>query len=53
MGSKKCIFCKKTLIDEKIPVCPRCRRKGKDGAKGVGVFALTAGTFVVSKLRKK
>lgn len=30
---RRCIKCKKKLIDEIVPICPRCKLKGVDGAK--------------------
>lgn len=29
---KRCLFCGKRLIDEKIPICLRCKLKGRDTA---------------------
>ena len=48
---KRCLFCHKRIIDKKVPVCKRCRLKGKNGVeKGVGgVVALGAAALVVVK----
>lgn len=33
---RRCISCGKLLLDEKIPVCRRCRLEGRDKAGKVG-----------------
>ncbi len=33
---RRCIMCKKLLLNEKIPICIRCRLKAKDTAIRVG-----------------
>lgn len=44
---KRCLFCGKRLIDEKIPICLRCKLAGRDTAgkvtEIVGGIALVAG----------
>jgi len=37
---KRCLFCGKRLIDEKIPVCLRCKLKGRNNAGRVGEIAI-------------
>lgn len=39
---KKCLFCGKRLIDEKIPVCLRCKLEGRDIASKVTEVAVGA-----------
>lgn len=46
---KRCLVCKKILLDEKMPVCLRCKLQGRNAAgnvgKGiVGVALLISGT---------
>ena len=31
-----CLVCGKQLIDEKIPLCLRCKLEGRDKAKAIG-----------------
>ncbi len=42
---KRCVFCHKLLIDEKIPICKRCilegRNKVGEAAAVVGAVAFT------------
>ena len=33
---RRCLTCKKLLLDEKFPVCLRCRLQGRNGAGNVG-----------------
>lgn len=42
---KKCKVCKKALIDETLPICLRCRLKGKKGVTDFG--KRTAGIVAV------
>lgn len=37
---KRCLFCGKKLIDEKIPVCLRCKLKGRNNAGRAGEIAV-------------
>ena len=41
---KNCMFCKKALIDETVPICLRCRLKSKKNAIGV-IGCLGAGAL--------
>lgn len=43
---RRCIFCKKMLIDEKIPFCIRCKLKGCDKAKRFVGCGLVLGTTI-------
>lgn len=53
----KCLFCKKKLIDEKVPICLRCRQKAKSNVVkggsviGVGVTVLS-GIGRINKFKK-
>ena len=54
----KCLFCKKKLIDEKVPICLRCRQKAKSNVVkggsvviGVGVTVLS-GIGLINKFKK-
>lgn len=38
-SQKRCIKCKKILIDEKIPLCKRCRLEIRNTALKVGAVA--------------
>lgn len=33
---KRCLFCGKKLIDEKLPVCLRCKLKGRNYVEAAG-----------------
>lgn len=48
-NSKKCIFCKRSLTDEKLPVCHRCTQKVESGATVIGGIIVTA----VLEVKKK
>lgn len=50
---KRCKFCKKALIDEKIPICLRCRLTGKKKAAKpvVGIAAISAGVLSIHNNR--
>ena len=37
---RKCKTCGKRLIDEKLPICLRCRLKGRNNAGKVGEIAV-------------
>lgn len=49
---KNCKVCKKALIDETVPICLRCRLKGKKGvtdfgkAAGIGAFVIALGAAI-------
>lgn len=45
---KKCIVCKKKLIDEKIPICLRCKLSGKKKASNIVKKAAEIGAGVVA-----
>ncbi len=49
---KKCIVCKKKLIDEKIPICLRCKLSGKKKASNIGkkVAGIGAGVVAVATI---
>lgn len=50
---RRCKSCHKLLIDEKLPICRRCRLKGRDNAVkavGVGVTASIGVFGVVAKV---
>ncbi len=34
---KKCLFCKKKLIDETVHICLRCRLEGRDNVVGLAL----------------
>lgn len=36
---KRCIFCGKRIIDEKIPICLRCKLEGRNTVGRVGEMA--------------
>lgn len=38
-NSKKCMFCRKTLVNEVFPMCLRCRLKTRNGAGAAGKVA--------------
>lgn len=42
---RRCLMCKKKLIDEFLPICPRCKLKGINGAKKT-VRVLTGAAIV-------
>lgn len=42
---RKCIFCGKKLLDERLPLCLRCRLEGRNTVVKVGK---TAGTIVLA-----
>lgn len=44
----KCLFCKKKLIDEKVPICLRCRQKAKSKVAKGGSAVLGVGAAVLS-----
>lgn len=44
MKIKKCLMCKKTLLDEKVPICLRCRLSGRDKSVKAGT-GLVAGLY--------
>lgn len=44
----KCLFCKKKLIDEKVPICLRCRQKTKSNVAKGGTLVITVGSAVLS-----
>ena len=54
---KTCIICKKTLIDEKIPMCPWCRMNVKEKVKSGtvkvcgGVMAGIAAVKVLANIK--
>lgn len=52
METKKCKFCKRILVDEKIPVCHHCRDKIKDGTLAVGMIGLGAIKFIPKAIKK-
>ena len=43
---KRCIFCRKLLLDETLPICLRCRLQGVkytgDGIKAFGALLILA-----------
>lgn len=55
---KRCLFCGKKLIDEKLPVCLRCKLKGRNTAGNVtkvvaGVaVAISSGKTLVDNSKK-
>ena len=49
--TKKCIFCKRSLTDEKIPVCHSCAQKGQNGFFTVAAIA-GAGISLFIKKKK-
>ena len=50
---KKCIVCKKKLIDEKIPICLRCKLSGKKKASNIGkkVVGVVAVTTIIGNIQ--
>lgn len=38
--TRKCLGCKKQLLDEKFPFCLRCRLAGRNTAANVGEVAI-------------
>lgn len=46
---KKCIFCKRVLSSEKIPICHKCRNKGVE----YGAGALSLGLVFIGINKKK
>lgn len=52
---RKCKTCGKRLIDEKLPICLRCRLKGRNTAVRVGeivvgtVFAVAGGKALIDQ----
>lgn len=45
---RRCKFCGKLLISEKMPICRRCKLEGRNKVGQVGVLAASAVTFVFS-----
>lgn len=43
---RRCLTCKKLLLDEKMPICLRCRLRGRNyagkGGQIIGGLAITA-----------
>lgn len=52
METKECIFCKRILIDEKVPICHHCRGKIKDGTLAVGAICLGAVKLLPKGIKK-
>ena len=48
---KKCIFCKRILSNEKVPICHKCRNKGVE--YGVGILSLGAAVIGINKKKAK
>ena len=46
--NKNCKVCKKALIDEKVPICLRCKLSGKKKASNIGKKAAGIGAGVVA-----
>ncbi len=46
---KKCLCCGKSLIDEKLPFCLRCRLEKRNTAREFTGFAV-GGIFIVGKV---
>lgn len=42
---KRCKFCGKLLISEKMPICRRCKLEGRNKVGQVGALAASAVTF--------
>ncbi len=42
---RRCLTCKKRLIDGIIPICPRCKLKGSNGIAKIGTRVAVAGTI--------
>ncbi len=50
---RRCFFCGKRLLDEKLPVCKRCRLKAGDGLFGAtSVLTLGGGLTLKMVVRK-
>ncbi len=49
---RRCIVCKKLLIDEKVPVCRLCQRKYRKQAEALGAAALSIGLAFAGMKRK-
>lgn len=45
---RRCIYCKKILIHEKVPFCRRCRLEGRNTAKRLGGISVGLITFALS-----
>lgn len=52
METKECVFCKRILIDEKVPICHHCRGKIKDGTLAVGAICLGAVKLLPKGIKK-
>ena len=47
---RKCIICGKTLLDEKLPICLRCRLEGRNlVGKGSALLFFIGGTAAGGK----
>ena len=47
---RRCLTCKKRLLDEKIPICLRCRLRGRNySGKGVEIVGSIAAVAVSGK----
>ncbi len=46
-GEKRCKFCKRLLLDERIPVCHRCRLEARNKAgQALSIGGITAAVAV-------
>lgn len=46
MKIRRCLFCKKKLLDEKVPICLRCKLSGRNKVgKGGAILTTTALTY--------
>lgn len=45
---KRCKFCGKLLISEKMPICRRCKLEGRNKVGQAGALAASAVTFYFS-----
>ena len=50
---RRCIKCKKLLLDEKLPLCRRCWLETRNRASSTAKFLGIAGIFVSSLILKK
>lgn len=45
---RRCLKCKKKLIDEKVPICPRCALEGTGAVKKAGKVAAGAAAGIAA-----
>lgn len=50
---RRCKFCGKLLLDEKLPFCRRCFLEGRNIAGKVGGIVVVAATTVLSGVARK